>query len=148
MNQTLRLGTFETNSSSTHNCVICSDKDYNLWKSGELYYCYDKFYTKEEVLKEYEESDSFGYNGLLKNTPTFTDPDTGEKGYIVYGTKYDEAGFKEYWEDTKDDDFYDFLRDSGYQSFENFGEEYESDHNECIIDGVKVHVLCEYGYGG
>ena len=31
----IRLGTFETNSSSTHSLIICTDAEYKSWLNGE-----------------------------------------------------------------------------------------------------------------
>ena len=51
MKQTIRFRTFETNSSSTHSCVICTEDEYNKWQQGELLYdgWKDVFLTKDEV---------------------------------------------------------------------------------------------------
>ena len=51
MKQTIRFRTFETNSSSTHSCVICTEDEYNKWQQGELLYdgLEDVFLTKDEV---------------------------------------------------------------------------------------------------
>lgn len=50
----VRRGVFETNSSSVHSLVMCSDDDYNKWKRGELLYSrWDgNFYTLEDAKKE------------------------------------------------------------------------------------------------
>lgn len=51
MKQTIRFRTFETNSSSTHSCVICTEDEYNKWQQGKLLYdgWEDVFLTKDEV---------------------------------------------------------------------------------------------------
>ena len=51
MKQTVRFNTFETNSSSTHSCIICSEDTFAKWKAGQLYvYRYgDSFFTREEI---------------------------------------------------------------------------------------------------
>lgn len=56
MKQTIRINTFETNSSSTHSCVICSEDTFEKWKSGGLYVddWNGKFYTKEQIIEEYK----------------------------------------------------------------------------------------------
>ncbi len=36
MKTQIRLGTFETNSSSTHSLIMCSDKEFKLFQAGEL----------------------------------------------------------------------------------------------------------------
>ena len=53
----IRLGVFETNSSSTHTMIIMPEDEYKKWKSGELlrYRWDDKFITREEndkIIKE------------------------------------------------------------------------------------------------
>lgn len=45
----VRLGVFETNSSSTHSLVVCTKEEYEKWKSGELLYD-GEFITSEEAL--------------------------------------------------------------------------------------------------
>lgn len=64
---TIRRNTFETNSSSTHSMVICSEEEYKKWAKGELYASRweSGFKTKEEVIEEarkeyYEKFDSEG----------------------------------------------------------------------------------------
>jgi len=48
----VRLGIFETNSSSTHSLVVCTDEELAKWKKGELVYIGN---TKlEEFYKAYE----------------------------------------------------------------------------------------------
>lgn len=47
----IRMGVFETNSSSTHSLVVCTREEFNKWKSGELLYDGD-FVTPEQVLAE------------------------------------------------------------------------------------------------
>lgn len=63
MRQTIRVNTFETNSSSTHNCVISTEKERDAWAAGDLFwvqYSDNKFLTKEEVEKEYEAAEDNG----------------------------------------------------------------------------------------
>lgn len=52
--KTVRLGTFETNSSSTHSITMCMESDYEKWKNGEMYWhrWNDELVSKEEVEKE------------------------------------------------------------------------------------------------
>lgn len=62
MKQTIRFNTFETNSSSTHNCVICTEDEYKKWQAGEIYVDYNgNMYTKEQVIKEFEKEDGMVY---------------------------------------------------------------------------------------
>ena len=36
----IRIGVFETNSSSTHTLVVCTDEELEKWKKGEMVYEY------------------------------------------------------------------------------------------------------------
>ena len=47
--KTVRVGVFETNSSSTHSLTICSKEEYELWMSGKLLLGWDgKFVEKND----------------------------------------------------------------------------------------------------
>ena len=46
----IRRGVFETNSSSVHSLVMCTDDDYNKWKRGEI--LYDKWAVKLVTLED------------------------------------------------------------------------------------------------
>jgi len=53
--ESIRIGVFETNSSSTHSLTMCSSEDYSRWRKREVYlndYHKDlpKFCTKEEAM--------------------------------------------------------------------------------------------------
>lgn len=48
----IRIGTFETNSSSTHSLVVCTEEEYNKWLKGEiLVTIYGNIVTKEQYEK-------------------------------------------------------------------------------------------------
>lgn len=122
----IRLGVFETNSSSTHSCVICNDEDYKKWVSGDTLYCYygdleGKIVTIDEAMKN--------------------------KGVYEY---------KEWLEDNEEEDSKEskisFLEEDGdYYSYEKFtsNEELEFDENTFTTkSGEIIHVTCMYGYDG
>jgi len=50
----IRLGVFETNSSSTHSLTICTKAQFDDWTSGKLYFDRDneKFVSKDDVTQE------------------------------------------------------------------------------------------------
>lgn len=52
--KTIRIGTFETNSSSTHSITMCMESDFLKWKNGEMYWnrWNESLVSKEEVEKE------------------------------------------------------------------------------------------------
>ena len=61
MKQTIRLGIWETNSSSVHSLCICSKDDFEKWKNGKLYYdVSDDKITDKETNRWGE--DNYSYN--------------------------------------------------------------------------------------
>lgn len=56
--KSIRIGVFETNSSSTHSLTICSKAEFKAWQSGELVFAEyeEKFYTMAEVLEKEKEN--------------------------------------------------------------------------------------------
>ena len=70
--KTIRIGTFETNSSSTHSITMCMESDFLKWKNGEMYWdsWNNKLVTKKMVEEEY-----------LKENPEVSkeDPDFKDK---------------------------------------------------------------------
>lgn len=119
----IRLGVFETNSSSTHTMVIMSEEEYDKWKKGELlkYRWEDKFITKEEndeIIKRLVEDYAKEYNIPVE------DVDVDDLKY-----EYDDIAytFEEY------DDRMDLESDI---------EEYTTKNGEKLI------IKCWYGYDG
>jgi len=60
MKKTIRFGTFETNSSSTHTLCICTEKEYEAWERGETLFnrwCYgdNQFVPNTEEYRNDEE---------------------------------------------------------------------------------------------
>ena len=54
MKRQIRIGVFETNSSSTHSLTMCSRDDYEKWEKGEIllnenWHIEKQFVTKEEA---------------------------------------------------------------------------------------------------
>lgn len=64
MKRQIRVGVFETNSSSTHSITIANKCDYEAWERGELLYCDGDFKTPEEARKKNVKAihDNFMYN--------------------------------------------------------------------------------------
>ena len=56
MKQTVRLNTFETNSSSTHSCIICTAEEYDALRNGLMYvYKYgNDIYSKEQLENDWK----------------------------------------------------------------------------------------------
>ena len=85
--KTIRYGTFETNSSSTHTLVMMSKAEYVKFKAGETYFLDypESFVPKEKVEKEAADAKM---------------------------------------------ELEDFVQDSDYKSFDDFGEGYEDFYQE------------------
>lgn len=103
MKTTIRMGTFETNSSSTHSLIMMSEEEYKKLETGELYISRysKKLVTKEEVFKKLKEkgfdniedyNESEGYGGYCtldeflddEYLESFTDTYTTKGGEKVY----------------------------------------------------------------
>lgn len=85
--KTIRIGTFETNSSSTHSITMCMESDYEKWKNGEMYWhrWNDELVSKEEVEEEFLKENT----GVSKEDPDFKDKleeylNDDDKTYYTY----------------------------------------------------------------
>ena len=85
--RTVRRGTFETNSSSTHSITMCMESDYEKWKNGEMYWhrWNDELVSKETVEEEFLKENT----GVSKEDPDFKDKleeylNNDDKTYYTY----------------------------------------------------------------
>ena len=122
--KTIRLGTFETNSSSTHSMVICSEEEYKKWAAGELYASrwYDGFKTKEEVIEEARKE---------------------------YYEKFDSEG--NFIPDDEYETVEEFLNDwhTEWYDLDNWAGDLECDENSYTSpSGDEIKIVCRYGYDG
>lgn len=117
--RSIRIGVFETNSSSTHSLTICSKAEFEAWQKGDVLFSIDsdKFMTMEEVNAEW-----------VKNTEN-----RKEKGYSYYET------LEEYMEETRivKADEYD-----GAVNQETFEQHYKT------ASGDEIVAFGYYGYDG
>lgn len=96
MKEQVRVGTFETNSSSVHCMTMCTTSDYEKWKNGELLYDKDSkcLISKEEA------------NSLLEGKNYYN-----ESNFLSY---------EEFWDDARD--YETFSQDfNGVVAFGYFG---------------------------
>lgn len=65
----VRRGTFETNSSSVHSLVICSEETYNKWVAGKVTYSrwQDKFSEACEITEEIKQKAKKKYEANKKS---------------------------------------------------------------------------------
>ena len=85
--ETIRIGTFETNSSSTHSITMCMEDEFEKWEKGDLYYLIseERFLNKEEkdiylkrmFLKDKMEIDynnkTISFYGIVTSYENYTD---------------------------------------------------------------------------
>ena len=104
----VRNGLFETNSSSVHSLVMCSDSDFEKWKNGEL--VFDRGGDKLVSIDDPE---------YLKWKEDFEKHQTEDPDY------YDDYCYRDYlsYEDFND---YDILE------YETFEQSYETDGGETV----------------
>ena len=122
--KTIRLGTFETNSSSTHSMVICTEEEYEKWANGELYASryYDGFKTKEEVIEEAKKE---------------------------YDERFDSEG--NFIPDDEYETVDEFLNDwhTEWYDLDSWAGDLECDENSYTSpSGDKIRIICRYGYDG
>ena len=133
MKKQVRLGVFETNSSSTHSLVICDKETFDKWKNGEL--LFDKW--DEEFIEKYQ----------------LTNKDK-EEAKEYYNDNKDK-----FWKDWKDlgdeekDEWYtkfayeNNLIDEDLVSYDDYGKDLEYfQQNYTTKSGDEIVVFGEYGY--
>lgn len=117
MKETIRRSVFETNSSSVHTLTMCSGKELEQWKNGEILFNPDR----EEFLPANE-----------------VDPK------LVYDDDKDiEFGEGDYEDIASYDMYYDY---NGYFRYANDYLEYESFEESKTIEGVKVYCFGYFGH--
>ena len=137
MKRQIRRKVFETNSSSVHTLTICSKKEYEAWKRGEL--LYDRWSEtlvspikltdgqKNDAAREYESTrDDFKkyWNELNSSAK--------EKWYIKYAVDHDliDRDLQTYFE--YEDDY----------DYEKYVKQYTTESGDDIV------IFGQYGYDG
>lgn len=85
----VRLGVFETNSSSTHSLVVCTKEEYDKWKSGELYYLQDVWGLPDALREEYRTKEFITEDEKLLLEKNDID-EYGIKSFDDWGSDYEE----------------------------------------------------------
>lgn len=112
--KTIRIGTFETNSSSVHSITMCMSSDFYKWKRGEMYW---NRWNNELIPREKVE------DYFMKENPRISidDPNFEKK-------------LKEYLNDD-DKTFYTYeeFTDYDYIEYETYVEEYSTPNGEDVV---------------
>lgn len=112
--RTIRIGTFETNSSSTHSITMCMESDFLKWQNGEMYW---NRWNEELVPKEIVEEK------FLKENPEVSkeDPDFKDK-------------FEEYLsDDDKTYYTYEEFNDYDYIEYETYANKYNTPNGDTVV---------------
>ena len=85
MKRQIRKGVFETNSSSTHSLTMCSNKEYEKWKSGKTLYWgnNNKFGIREDIIEELKNARYNWNNELIYSCVNWDDFETFEQHYVT-----------------------------------------------------------------
>lgn len=128
MKRQIRLGVFETNSSSTHTLTICSKSDFEKWKRGEL--LLDEYSDKFIDVKKVSEKDLESYYNSIKKPyyKNYKDLDDDERESIK----------NEYMKNEVSGITYDDWGENNY--LESYMKEYTTENGDEIV------VFGEYGY--
>lgn len=146
MKRVVRPCVFESNSSTSHSCIIMTDEMYKKWQSENLYYYKNEYmywdklpkdkrpnqsylYTQDEVLAFYKE---IGYPFDLENAAE-------EYGAEKITTKTEEI-LKDQYIIGMDD----FINWSRWINIELEG----CDNSFETPNGEQIRVLCKYGWDG
>lgn len=79
--KTVRFGAFETNSSSTHSLIICTDEEYNRWYGGEM--VIDKEREKIVSMPSDEELKEDRWRYMTRSDYEYLSMDTFHKKYTT-----------------------------------------------------------------
>ena len=96
--KSIRIGVFETNSSSTHSLTICSKAEYEAWKNGDVLFSIvsKKFMTMDEVKAEWEKDTENSRKKGYSYSETIEE--YIEENRIVTADSYDDAVNQETFE--------------------------------------------------
>lgn len=91
----IRRGVFETNSSSTHSLVMCSENEFDQWKEGKLLYdsYNEELISKEEVFDIYRED--VQYNN--KTDDEIKDIIYKEREFLTFDQFASDEFLESYW---------------------------------------------------
>lgn len=139
MKYQIRKGVFETNSSSTHSLCICSQEDFDAWKSGKTLF--------NEYKNEFRSADDFGISVTDKEVEDYYN-NTKQEFYKSFESlspaevkKVKDRLLAELRENADMDDF---------ESYEDWWRDYLEAFEKSYTSksGDKIVVFGQYGYDG
>ena len=142
--KTIRLSTFETNSSSTHAICITDPETYEAYKAGKYVYSGGKLFSAEELFEKFSDHSRSNWSEYTRwceehNRKPMDSAAFSEALRIVATDDWDKKN-----EET--DYVSDWLRDECYQPFNRLGfDEYETFEKHATIKGTEVVAFGYYG---
>lgn len=134
----VRRGVFETNSSSTHSLIICSDKTYNDWKNEKIVYdSYDEEFVeaKKPTDSDFHKAEVMYMDGKSEYMKDWKDLTPEQQLRYVKENVVEEADPYQY-------KTYEDYTDEMSRMEEQFERTYETEHGDI------VHILGYMGYDG
>lgn len=117
--KTIRMGTFETNSSSTHSITMCMAEEYEKWKNGEMYY--DRWNGELVSKAEVEKVFAKWREDFIADNPGFDENDEEWQEKL-----------EEYMDEDKQ--YYTYEEFNGYEmEFETYETEFETPKGEKVV---------------
>lgn len=129
MKEQIRMGVFETNSSSVHSLTMCTEAEYEAWKRGELLYRrWERKFVKTPKLTDedkkgaqtlYEDSQE----KYWKDWEQLTDSEKNE-WYILYCDRYDNSNnytYDRFWSENDYETFEESFNTPGGEKIIAFG---------------------------
>ena len=142
--KTIRLNTFETNSSATHAICITDPETYEAYKAGKYVYSGGKLFSAEELFEKFSDESCSNWSDYTQwceehNRKPMDVAAFAEVLRIVATDDWDKKN-----EET--DYVSDWLRDECYQPFNRLGfDEYETFEKHATINGTEVIAFGYYG---
>lgn len=119
--RTIRIGTFETNSSSTHSITMCMESEFLKWENGEMYWnrWNDELVPKEEVEKEFAKV----REEFISENPGF---DENDEEWQEELEKYINEDGKTYYS-------YEDFNDYEYMEYETYEDSLKTPNGEMVV---------------
>lgn len=147
----IRSGIFETNSSSTHSCIIDNTYNMNKFMNNEYYYIGNIEYGLFDEIEDYIQ------NNLTVINKKFIDEDEAIKLVEYIKSNNDIPKDTEKEDEDYNDDTYEYSSHNlgifleyyciyNYDTYKELNDYLAIDVSNELVDGVDVTVLCTYGH--
>lgn len=141
----IRSGIFETNSSSTHSCIIDNTYNMNKFMNNEYFYIGNI---------EYDEVENYIQSNLTVINKKFIDVNEATKlveyiksnNDIPKDTEKEDEDYDDEYSSNNLEEFLEYYCIYNYDTYKELNDFLETDVSNETVDGVDVTVLCTYGH--